>query len=516
MHSQPSVVSHDGENGTEEFVQTTTHNASQSTVASPQAHRQYATSTESTPLPLPHTPSTTISHPYRSNETATSAGHRSRATAARGSSAPPRSAEPHRRPRHQTEHKEVTTFDEHACLTREQMARAAPLTVVAQNGLRVPFGELVKERKTIVCFIRNFWCVPCGCAMDQDYMYSIARHVDYQSLQHSKTDFIVIGNGSPGMISSYRRIFRTPIPVYTDPSLRLHTALGMTLRTSDTGPDHEKGEYIRHGPIGGLAMVVRNALRVGMPVWEKGGSSTQLGGEFVFGPGLNCSYAHRMTNTRSHAPILEVLMSAGHHFSIPTATNGAPTLSPEEEEAWMEERRRSLARMRAKREKRRINGPGFGTYGPALDYTHGSDTDSGSVSPHGSWASSEEKREMDRLARRARERQKERKRKAAAQKMDAVVKERHGSKVLGLHLSNPDDQYDQYDRRDRDRDHDQDDELEHRRKHHNSTRVHVAHHDSPDWSDAKPTLAYINELGRREDGYETGEESMPDYSYRRD
>ena len=80
-------------------------------------------------------------------------------------------------------------------------------------------------------------------------------------------------------------IFRTPIPMFTDPGLRLYAALGMTYRTNDPGPDVEKGEYIRHGVIGGLAMVVRNALRVGMPVWERGGDSLQLGGEFVLGPG---------------------------------------------------------------------------------------------------------------------------------------------------------------------------------------------------------------------------------------
>ncbi len=73
--------------------------------------------------------------------------------------------------------------------------------------------------------------------------------------------------------------------MFTDPSLRLHAALGMTLRTNDPGPDSEKGDYCKHGPIGGLAMVVRNALRVGMPVWEKGGDASQLGGEFVLGPG---------------------------------------------------------------------------------------------------------------------------------------------------------------------------------------------------------------------------------------
>ncbi|KAI0822547.1 hypothetical protein BC628DRAFT_1327234 [Trametes gibbosa] len=482
--------------------------ASQSTVASPPAHRLYATSAESTPLPLPNTPSTTFSHPYRSPEPGR------RAHNARGGSAPPRSTEARRHPRRKEE-PEVVTFDEHAGLTRDQIARAASLMVIAQNGLRVPFGELFKERKTIVCFIRHFWC-----AMDQDYMYSISRNVDVENLKRAGIDFVIIGNGSHGMIKSYRHIFRTPILMYTDPTLRLHAALGMTLRTSDPGPDSEKGSYVRHGPIGGLAMVVRNALRVGMPVWERGGDATQLGGEFVFGPGLNCLYAHRMINTRSHASILDVLMGGGFHFSIPSAPDGAPTLSPEEEEAWMEDRRRSLARMRARREKRREIGPSAGAgqhpseahlYEPELGYSHGSDSDSGSVSAQGSWTSSAEKREMAALvAQRERDRERDRKRKAVAgRKADPPTKERHGvnSKGLRLHVSNPDDHYDRAERE------------HHHRKHHGSMRVHVAHHDSPpEWEGGTPNLAYINELGRREDGYDsTAEEGAPaSYTYRRD
>ncbi|KAI0360229.1 hypothetical protein OH77DRAFT_1394408 [Trametes cingulata] len=478
-------------------------------------HRLYATSTESTPLPLPKTPSTTLSAPYRT----TDAGRHGRN--ARGSSVPPRSGET-RNTRHQHRRKEepsAATFDEHAGLTRDQIARAAPLTVIAQNGLRVPFGELFKERKTIVCFIRHFWC-----AMDQDYMYSISRNVDFEALKRAGIDFIIIGNGSHGMIKSYRHIFRSPIPMYTDPTLRLYAALGMTLRTNDPGPDSEKGDYIRHGVIGGIAMVVRNALRVGMPVWEKGGDATQLGGEFVFGPGLNCSFAHRMTTTRAHAPVLDVLMGAGYHFSIPTAPDGTHSLSPEEEEAWMEERRRSLARMRARREKRRQLGPATDVaqlYEPELGYSHGSDSDSGSVSARGSWTSSAEKREAAALvAQREHDRQRKIKHKPTAlKKMDGGTKDRRGSKGLGLHVSNPDERYDHYDRpdRERERDHPREPSREHSRKHHGSTRVHVAQHDvAPEWSGATPTVAYINEMGRREDGYDTGEEGTPTYQFRHD
>ncbi|KAI0331839.1 hypothetical protein GY45DRAFT_1247918 [Cubamyces sp. BRFM 1775] len=490
------------------------NNTSQSTVALPQTRRQYATSAESTPLPLPNTPSTTFSHSYRPQDS----GRRTRNN--RAGSAPPQRPGDTRRRQTQRRNEEPTVmpFSELGGLTRDQVADAAALNVIAQNGVRVPFGELFKERKTIVVFIRHFWCAMC-----QDYMYSISRNVDVEALKRAGIDFVIIGNGSHGMIKSYRHIFRTPIPMYTDPTLRLHAALGMTLRSNDPGPDKDKGDYIKHGAIGGLAMVVRNALRVGMPVWEKGGDAAQLGGEFVFGPGLNCSFAHRMTTTRSHAPILDVLMAAGYHFCIPTAPDGSPSLSPEEEEAWMEERRRSLARMRAKREKRRELGPSrlhsddVHMHEPELGY----DSDSGSVSAQGSWSSGAEKRELAALvAKRQRDREsRDRKRKAAAaKKADGLAKELRDSKVLGLHVSNPDDHYDHYDHRERDRpSHDREHERDHHRKHHGSTRVLVAHHEiTPEWSGGTPTLAYINELGRMEDGYETVEEGAPAYPYRHD
>ena len=38
--------------------------------------------------------------------------------------------------------------------------------------------------------------------------------------------------------------------------------------------------------MGGIAMVLIRALKVGMPVWDNGGDLSQLGGEFVLGPGF--------------------------------------------------------------------------------------------------------------------------------------------------------------------------------------------------------------------------------------
>jgi hypothetical protein len=125
----------------------------------------------------------------------------------------------------------------------------------------------------------------------------------------TRVQFVVISNGAHGMIAKYRQIFGLSVKVYTDPSLALYQALGMG-RAGNINHHHQQqqthkhntssvgsliseknsdisipGEYVRHSLVGGIAMVVMRAIKVGMPVWEKGGDIHQLGGEFVFGPG---------------------------------------------------------------------------------------------------------------------------------------------------------------------------------------------------------------------------------------
>ena len=59
----------------------------------------------------------------------------------------------------------------------------------------------------------------------------------------------------------------------------------MTLRTLDAGPLNEAGGYIIHGPLGGLGMVLKNAIK--MPP-ANAGDIKQFGGEFLLGPGPVC------------------------------------------------------------------------------------------------------------------------------------------------------------------------------------------------------------------------------------
>ncbi|KAG2141163.1 uncharacterized protein EDB93DRAFT_640310 [Suillus bovinus] len=251
-------------------------------------------------------------------------------------------------------------FDENVLPTKRQLLDAAACVVVAENGIRVPFGDLFRDQKTVVIFIRHFWCPLC-----QDYMFSITNTVDPQVLKQSGVNLVIISNGSYNMIKSYRQIFRTPFAVYTDPSSRIYGILGMTMKSVESKAEPRRSGYVRHSRAGGIAMVIANVLRVGMPVWEKAGDPTQLGGEFVLGPGMTASYAHRMRSRSSHAPIVRVLTAAGVHVYLhsekpkPVVSSdpaGRASLVLEvDEEQWMEERRQSLARIRERKQARRLD-----------------------------------------------------------------------------------------------------------------------------------------------------------------
>ncbi|KAF7428262.1 hypothetical protein PC9H_007483 [Pleurotus ostreatus] len=235
--------------------------------------------------------------------------------------------------------------------SRSQLQQAALLSVVGQRGERISFGELFQKQKTLVIFIRHFWCPLC-----QDYMASVSRSVSPEMLKRAGVKLVIISNGSHKMIRSYRKIFRTPFQVYTDPTHRVYDALGMTTEVADefTAP----GGYVRHGVFSGIAMVVANALKVGMPVWERGGDISRLGGEFILGPGITCSFAHRMQNPRSHAPIMRLIAEVGVDVATPEARSPSPASKPpnmteEEEMQWMKGRRRSLAALKARKVQRR-------------------------------------------------------------------------------------------------------------------------------------------------------------------
>jgi hypothetical protein len=151
--------------------------------------------------------------------------------------------------------------------------------------------------------------------------------------------------------------------MYTDPSLLLYRALGLTRKTGNAGPDSDKGDYIIQT---GLESTVQTIKRATVMPLRNPGHFTQLGGEFIFSGPLNLEWTHRMTTTRDHAPIRDVCKLAGVQLEFIHYEPG-PSPPPVhrrswlggvgEEEAtkapWMEERDEEVERIRALKAERR-------------------------------------------------------------------------------------------------------------------------------------------------------------------
>ncbi|OCB91700.1 hypothetical protein A7U60_g1052 [Sanghuangporus baumii] len=261
-------------------------------------------------------------------------------------------------------------FDEFALPTSKQLLNASSLSVVSESGVRVQFGEIWEKQKTVVIFIRHFRATAC-----QDYVRSIASEVDVEALEKAGLKIVIVGMGSPSLITPYRQLTGTTFPIYSDPTLAVYHALGMTLRSSDRGSASERGYYIasRGGAFDSLRRTIAGATR--LPLFERAGDTAQLGGEFILGPCVNeCAYAHRMRTTRAHAPILDVVTASGIQtartrrvkrsihlrmiggtltFGSENEIENERRESMEDEDAWMARRRRSLVRLRKKRQRRR-------------------------------------------------------------------------------------------------------------------------------------------------------------------
>lgn len=89
-------------------------------------------------------------------------------------------------------------FDQFRAPEPKDLYEASLLSVRDEYGNRIRFGSLFEGQRTIVCFIRHFWCSLC-----QDYVDSIAR-VKPAILEKYGMKLIVISNGSWKMIKGYK------------------------------------------------------------------------------------------------------------------------------------------------------------------------------------------------------------------------------------------------------------------------------------------------------------------------
>ncbi|KAF8346179.1 AhpC/TSA antioxidant enzyme-domain-containing protein [Amanita rubescens] len=189
----------------------------------------------------------------------------------------------------------------------QTLSRASDLTIYDSKGEGVKFGSLFEKDKTLVVFIRTFN------SNNRNYVSQLAK-VPQSVLDASNVNIVVIGCGQWEPISRYSEVTSFSGPIFADPSRELYHALGMTIETlARTPKGQQKRSYL---PASFLGRAVESAWRALQrpTLIAKQGNISQLGGEFIFGPGKTCIFAYRMQHTEDHTEVAELMEVAGAQY----------------------------------------------------------------------------------------------------------------------------------------------------------------------------------------------------------
>ncbi|THU91794.1 hypothetical protein K435DRAFT_726764 [Dendrothele bispora CBS 962.96] len=185
--------------------------------------------------------------------------------------------------------------------------KASALDIYDAEGKIINFGSLFADKKVVVVFIRTYFC-----GDSQQYVEQLAN-IPKEKLDNANVDLVVIGCGDWKPINGYAkdRGFQGS-KMYADPDRKLYHELGMDIETlAKTPTGQKKRSYLKRGDAWDA---VRSTFKgpVMNPSWMgKQGNLSQLGGDFVFGPGNQCIFAHRMQHTEDHVEVVDLMKQVG-------------------------------------------------------------------------------------------------------------------------------------------------------------------------------------------------------------
>ncbi|KAJ3710674.1 AhpC/TSA antioxidant enzyme-domain-containing protein [Lentinula raphanica] len=198
----------------------------------------------------------------------------------------------------------------------ETLKKVSSLEVLDAFGKQTRFGSFFEDQRVIVVFIRHFFCGNC-----QLYVSQLSSEYEKlrKNFEEAQIDIVVVGCGDWQPIDNYSEITGfPPNKIFADPSLGVFHGLGMDVKTLARTPTGEKkASYITEGIVKGSLWSIWRALKNPSHIGKQG-NFAQLGGEFILGPGNQCSFAHRMRHTEDHAEIQVLLDNAGIQSISPT------------------------------------------------------------------------------------------------------------------------------------------------------------------------------------------------------
>ncbi|XP_045695800.1 peroxiredoxin-like 2C isoform X2 [Phyllostomus hastatus] len=172
-----------------------------------------------------------------------------------------------------------------SCQERRQplAAAVAELPVLDASGRRVPFGELFRERRAVVVFVRHFLCYTC-----KEYVDDLAKI-------------------PKNFLQPFCKLTGYCHEIYVDPEREIYKRLGMKRGeeiTSSGQSPHVKSNILS-GSIWSLWRAVTG------PLFDFQGDPIQQGGTLILGPGHYIHFIHRDRNRLDHKPINSVLQLVG-------------------------------------------------------------------------------------------------------------------------------------------------------------------------------------------------------------
>ncbi|XP_073508987.1 peroxiredoxin-like 2C isoform X2 [Phyllobates terribilis] len=179
-----------------------------------------------------------------------------------------------------------------------ESAATCPLT--NQYGKTFEFGDLYRDKKAILIFVRNFLCYIC-----KEYVEDLAK-IPKSYLQAADVRLIVIGQSSYLHIQPFCSLTGYGHEIYVDGDREIYCKLGMKKgeSSSSSGSPHVKSNKIT-GSVKSIWRAIKS------PAFDFQGDPAQQGGALIVGPGNRVHFLHRDMNRYDHVPISSLLHYAG-------------------------------------------------------------------------------------------------------------------------------------------------------------------------------------------------------------
>ncbi|KAI0278149.1 hypothetical protein BGY98DRAFT_917368 [Russula aff. rugulosa BPL654] len=187
---------------------------------------------------------------------------------------------------------------------------AVDIQVFNSDGGIVRFGDIFADQKTIVVFIRHFFCG----VRHRDFQYvSQLTTVREDALKETSTKIALVGCGDWKLIENYKKDTEFKGEIYANPDRKLYDNLGLISNLQMTPKGEEKRSYLKRSFLNNtLWSIWRGPLKNPSHIGKQGNIS-QLGGDFILGPGMcvTCSFMSQMRHTGDHVEVSELMKAAG-------------------------------------------------------------------------------------------------------------------------------------------------------------------------------------------------------------